>query len=97
MVDPEKEITSKANFHNSPINSNTNKYYNVSPTPQSLKNSTPSGGESLENSIPNEVSTFHKETQHDESHMNLSSINLDMEYWSNFLLEDMETLNDVSL
>ena len=55
-----------------------------------MENSTPNGGESLENSIPNEVSTLHKETQHDESHMNLSSIDLDMEYWSNFLLEDMK-------
>jgi len=95
MVVLGKEITSKANFHNSPINSNTNKHYNVSPIPQSLENSIPNEGESLENSIPNEISTLHKETQHNESHMNLSSIDFDMEYWSNFLLEDIEILNDV--
>jgi len=79
MVDHEKEITSKDNSPNSPINSNTNKYYNVSPIPQSL-----------ENSIPNEISTLPKETQNDESYMNLlhSDFDLDMEDWSNFLLDD---------
>ncbi|XP_068498575.1 uncharacterized protein [Phaseolus vulgaris] len=65
MVDHEKEITSKDNSPNSPINSNTNKYYNVSPIPQSL-----------ENSIPNEISTLPKETQNDESYMNLLHSNL---------------------
>ncbi|KAK7378023.1 hypothetical protein VNO80_03459 [Phaseolus coccineus] len=86
-VDLGKEITSKDNLHNSPINSNTNKHYNASPIPQSL-----------ENSIPNEVSTLQKEAQNNQSRMDLSHIDLDldMEYWPKFLFEDIETLDDIS-
>jgi len=132
MVDPEKEITHKDNFRNSPINSDTNQHYNASPIPQSLENSIPNEGESLEklipnaseslensnegesleNSIPNEgeclensipndgeneVSTLHKETQKEQSHIDLSHIKFDsnMDYWSNFSLENMETSDDI--
>jgi len=86
MIDPEKENTPKDSFRNSPINSDTKKYYNVSPIPLSL-----------ENSIPDEVSTLHKETHNDQSHVYLSRIDfgLDMKYWLNFSLEDMKTLDDV--
>jgi len=84
VVDPEKEITSKDSFRNSLINSDTNQH--SSPMPQSLKNS-----------IPNEFSTLHKETQNNQSHMDLSHINfaLDTGYWSNFSLENMEALDGI--
>ena len=79
MVDPEKEITYKDSLHISPINSDTNKQYIASPIPQSL-----------ENSIPNEVSTLHKETQNHQSDMNL-----DVGYWSNLSFEDKKFLDDL--
>ncbi|KAL9315187.1 hypothetical protein ACSQ67_016188 [Phaseolus vulgaris] len=84
MVDPEKEITYKDSLHISPINSDTNKQYIASPIPQSL-----------ENSIPNEVSTLHKETQNHQSDMNLSSIDFDLDvgYWSNLSFEDKKFLD----
>ena len=90
MVCTEEEIIYKPSLHSSSINSDTdttNKRELICNVSRIFQ----------EDLIPNELSIPHKETQEEQSQMDLLHINLsdlDMEYWSNFSLKDMGILEE---